>query len=222
MRPDNPAQGVERAPEERRERFLTPAEIARLDEALAACPERVSANATRLLLLTGARRGEALGATWDQFDLAAGVWIKPATTTKQGKPHRVPLSAPALALLSEMRATADVENERRKRDGLPELVHLFPGKDGKLLTGIKRFWARVCKAAGISGVRLHDLRHTYASILASSGLSLPIIGSLLGHSQPATTARYAHLLDDPLRAATERAGAVITGASKTAAGERRP
>ena len=61
-----------------------------------------------------------------------------------------------------------------------------------------------------STVRLHDLRHTHASILASLGLSLPIIGRLLGHTQPATTARYAHLMDDPLRAATERAGAIIT------------
>lgn len=58
---------------------------------------------------------------------------------------------------------------------------------------------------------MHDLRHSYASILASAGLSLPVIGALLGHTQPATTARYAHLLDDPLRAATERVGAIVTG-----------
>jgi integrase len=58
---------------------------------------------------------------------------------------------------------------------------------------------------------VHDLRHTYASVLASSGLSLPIIGALLGHTQPDTTARYAHLLDDPLRVATERVGAIVTG-----------
>jgi integrase len=66
-------------------------------------------------------------------------------------------------------------------------------------------------ASDLPGVRLHDLRHTYASLLASSGLSLPVIGALLGHTQPATTARYAHLLDDPLRAATERVGAMISG-----------
>ncbi len=217
MRSDNPVRGLEREPEERRERFLTPPEIARLGEVLAVHPERTSANVVRLLLLTGARRGETLSATWGQFDLAAGVWTKPSAATKQGKMHRVPLSAPALQLLIDMKATADAENERRRRDGLPELVHLFTGKDGKPLTTIKHFWTAVSKKAELPGVRVHDLRHTYASVLASSGLSLPIIGALLGHTQAATTARYAHLLDDPLRAATERAGAVITGAGSEGA-----
>jgi integrase len=76
---------------------------------------------------------------------------------------------------------------------------------------IRADWVEICKAASITGARIHDLRHTYASVLASAGLSLPIIGALLGHSQPATTARYAHLFDDPLRAATETAGAIVTG-----------
>jgi integrase len=72
-------------------------------------------------------------------------------------------------------------------------------------------WIEARKAAKLDGVRLHDLRHTYASVLVSAGMSLPIIGSLLGHSTPVTTARYAHLFDDPLRQATERAAAIITG-----------
>ena len=84
---------------------------------------------------------------------------------------------------------------------------------------IKTAWAALCKAAGLDGVRLHDLRHTYASVLASAGLSLPVIGALLGQTQPGTTARYAHLFDDPLRAATERVGAIITGNDKAAGGE---
>ena len=204
-RNDNPARGIERHAENKRERFLTPAEIARLGEALTAHSEKVSANAIRLLLLTGARRGEVLSATWDQFDLNTGVWVKPYTGTKQKREHRVPLSAPALALLTAMKAEANVSRR-----------FLFPSTNGAL-TEIKKSWAAVCRAAGIEGVRVHDLRHTYASVLASSGLSLPIIGALLGHSQPATTARYAHLLDDPLRAATERAGAVIMGGGKPAA-----
>lgn len=211
MRADNPARGIERAPEDKRERFLTPAEIARLGAVLAEHPERTSANAVRLLLLTGARRSEVLGTTWNQFDLAAGAWVKPASATKQAKLHRVPLSAPALALLSEMRAEADKEDGRRAKHRLPAIPFAFPGKEGQPLQEIKRFWASVCSKAGISGVRLHDLRHTYASILASSGLSLPIIGALLGHTQAATTQRYAHLMDDPLRAATERVGAVVMG-----------
>ena len=238
MRPDNPARGIERAPEEKRQRFLTPAEIARLSDVLATHPERTSANVVRLLLLTGARKSETLAAKWADIDFAAGVWVKPGATTKQKTLHRVPLSAPALQLLSGMKTEADLENARRVRDGLPPIEHVFPSTDGKPLTDIKHLWAAICSKAGLvkevaktdkhghpvvdaegkpatvsqATARVHDLRHTYASILASAGLSLPIIGQLLGHTQPATTARYAHLLDDPLRAATERAGAVITGA----------
>jgi integrase len=74
---------------------------------------------------------------------------------------------------------------------------------------VKDSWRSLCRAASIAGARVHDLRHTYASVLASAGLSLPVIGALLGHSTPTTTARYAHLFDDPLRAATERASAII-------------
>jgi integrase len=217
MRQDNPFRGVERSPEQRRERFLTPAEIARLGDVLAAHPERTSANAVRLLLLTGARKGELLVARWPDIDLAAGAWSKPAATTKTAKLHRVPLSAPALQLLSGMKAEADQENARRERDGFTRIDHVFPGANGKPLHDIKHFWAAVSRKADLQGVRVHDLRHTFASILASSGLSLPIIGSLLGHTQAATTQRYAHLMDDPLRAATERAGAVIMGAGKPGA-----
>ncbi len=239
-RGDNPCKGVERNPENRRERYLTPPEIARLGEALANHPEKVSANAIRLLLLTGARKGETLAAKWNEFDLNAGVWVKPSAHTKTKKSHRVPLSAPALALLVGMHGQRD-----------PACPFVFPGQfasepdaKGKRgimpLTTIRKAWLGVCKKAGLAvevervtkagktvtdakgepvmrartTARVHDLRHTYASILASSGLSLPIIGQLLGHTQPATTARYSHLADDPLRAATERVGAVVTGVGK--------
>jgi integrase len=156
-----------------------------------------------------------LSATWDQFNLdpKAAVWPKPAASTKQKRDHRIPLSAPALQLLVEMKAEADEENRRRARTGKPPIAHLFPGRNGNPQTDLKHFWAAICKTAKLADVRLHDLRHTHASILASLGLSLPIIGALLGHTQPATTSRYAHLLDDPLRAATDRAGAIITGAN---------
>jgi integrase len=236
MRTDNPARGIERAPEQKRERFLSPAEIARLGEALANVKEKASADAIRLLLLTGARKSEVLKARWSEFDLTSGVWIKPSAHTKTKKDHRVPLSAPARLLLSELRSEADKEV---RRGGLAEF--LFPGDDGKKpLTDIKKTWAAVCQKAGLGtkvplldkagkpvlgkdgtplttwhgDARMHDLRHTYASILASSGLSLPIIGQLLGHTQAQTTARYAHLLDDPLRAATERVGAIVSGGRK--------
>jgi len=135
---------------------------------------------------------------------------KPSSHTKQKREHRVPLSAPARQLLAEIKAAAD-----RGAKGKPS-PYVFParGVDGPM-TEIKTSWAGLCKAARLDGVRLHDLRHTYASVLASAGLSLPVIGALLGHTQPGTTARYVHLFTDPLRAATERAGALITGSDTT-------
>jgi integrase len=201
LRPDNPCKGIAKNPENRRERFLTPAELDRLMAALTAHP-RQSADAVRMLLLTGARRGEVLGATWDQFDLVAGVWTKPASMTKQGRLHRIPLNAAAMQLLREMRDRADGPT-------------LFPGRGRSTpQTTLKKFWASVCRDAGIQGVRLHDVRHSYASYLAGAGLSLPVIGALLGHSSPATTARYAHLADGALRIATEKVGAIVTAAGK--------
>jgi len=201
-RNDNPAVGVQRYREEARTRYLSGDELQRLSAVLVKHPNRQSANAIRLLLLTGARRGEVLSATWDQFDLGAGVWTKPSSHVKQKREHRVPLSAPALQLLAEMKEEAESE-------------FLFPGRDTPVAqANIKNFWKNACKEAEITDCHIHDLRHTYASILASAGLSLPIIGALLGHTQAATTQRYAHLMDDPLRAATERAGAVIAGTTQ--------
>ena len=205
-RADNPASGVHRNQEEKRARYLSTPEIIRLSSALAAHPERVSATAIKLLMLTGARRTEVLAARWDMFDMNAGVWLKPSSHTKQRKEHRVPLSGPARQLLVDIRLGAIGP-------------YVFPGRLGGPLRDVKRTWAAVCVKAGIQDCRLHDLRHTYASILAGAGMSLPIIGALLGHTQTQTTARYAHLLDDPLRAATERVGALIGGAGDKPAEE---
>lgn len=208
MRPDNPVKGVERNHEERRYRYLNGDELRRLSEALAVLPSQNVANVVRLLLLTGARRGEVLNATWDQFDLKTGIWTKPSSHTKQKREHRAPLSAPALQLL------VDIKTAQER--GRKPLHYVFPSPIGdEPLGDPKKSWAVLCKAADLDGVRLHDLRHTYAALLASAGQSLPVIGSLLGHTQPGTTARYAHLLDDPLRAATERAGALIAAAAGT-------
>lgn len=89
----------------------------------------------------------------------------------------------------------------------PTSQYIFPGKvPGKPIIDIKRFWEDVCKAADLKDVSIHDLRHTFASHLVSSGVSLPIVGRLLGHTQPQTTQRYAHLADDPLREAVDRYG----------------
>jgi integrase len=204
LRPDNPCKGVERNREERRTRYLTPDELARLTKALAEYPDQQVANIFRLLLLTGARRGEVLSATWDQFDLKEGWWSKPAASTKQKAPHEVPLSAPVRQLVASL-----------PNDG--EL--LFPGRGGQRRTNLDHSWRLICKAAGITGLRIHDLRHSYASTLVSAGFSLPVIGELLGHNQPQTTARYAHLFDEPLRKATEAAARRILAPKTKAPGE---
>jgi integrase len=222
-RADNPVKGVERNQEVKRQRYLSGDELTALLAALNAHEDVQAANIIRLLLLTGARRGEVLNATWDQFDLTAGVWIKPAATTKQRLEHRAPLSAPARILLLEILAGETVKASA-KGTQLPQWVFPNAGRyssasrvNDRPRNDIQRRWTEICKAAGLKGVRVHDLRHSYASILASAGLSLPIIGGLLGHTQPVTTARYAHLFDDPLRAATERVGAIVDAGKKPTA-----
>ena len=199
----NPAADIDRNMEEGRERFLTPEELARHHPAHDASPAQDSADVVRLLVLTGARVGEVMAMRWEQLDLDLGVWTKPAATTKQNKTHRVPISPMAVTLLTRRREGA------KKR----QVEWVFPGRDSETghMTTIRTFWAAVCRRAGIKGVRIHDLRHTFASLLVSSGESLAVVGALLGHTQAKTTSRYAHLLDDPLRRATERVAQIAAG-----------
>ena len=235
---DNPASGVRKNAEEKRNRFLNRTEIAALAQALNDHTEPVSANAIKLLMLTGARRGEVLGATWDMFDLENGIWTKPSAHTKQRLIHRVPLSGPALRLLTDIR---DDAVRLANAAGSSLSPYVFPGVDGKPLTDIKRSWTSICRKAGLAvqvqkvgrngrpakgkdgkpalvwqpNVRIHDLRHSFASILVSAGASLPLIGQMLGHTQVQTTQRYAHLFDDPMRDAAETVGQVISGPTPT-------
>jgi integrase len=210
MRVDNPCKGVERNAEERRERYLTPAELGRLCDALNRRHGTLEAAAIAFLMLTGARRGETLAARWRDFGPEAGVWMKPSAHTKQKRSHRVPLSAAARAVLVQLA-------EQFAPDEPPPDAYVFGGP--AMIHRIRGTWEAVRDEAGLSGLRLHDLRHAYASVLASGGLSLPIIGALLGHTTPTTTARYAHLLDDPLRQATERVGSLWQSLSKGTSGE---
>jgi integrase len=212
----SPTRGVERHAEHSRQRYLSGDEISRLMSVLDH-HQHSSANVIRLLLLTGARKGEILGAEWSQFDLEQGVWVKPFASTKQNREHRIPLSADALAILRAMREKVDERVALAKKQGrILRITHLFPGhKQNPHRNFIHSFWKAVCKEAGIEGVRVHDLRHTHASILVSSGASLPLIGSLLGHTQPSTTNRYAHLLDQPLRDAVDLVGRAVVGARPT-------
>jgi integrase len=211
MRSDNPAKGIERNPEAKRKRYLSGDELRRLLKALKDHSDQQSANVVRLALLTGRRRGEILGARWADIDLGTGVWTAPGSTTKQRTDHSAPISAPARQLLSEIR-----EQQLSKRRTLGEFVFPSPGSDSGHQVTVKKSWAALCRAAGIAELRFHDLRHSFASTLASGGASLPLIGQLLGHSNPLTTHRYAHLFDDPQRAAVEKVGAIITAATKDA------
>jgi integrase len=220
MRSDNPCKGVGRNYEDQRERYLDEDEIERLMKALDAHPNQRAADVIRLLLYTGARRGEVMRATWSQFvglDTDKAVWIKPSSHTKTEKLHRVPLAEPAREFLLAMRNKADAEvaeyNAKRtvgqpKRD---RSRYLFPGHgtDGPIVD-IKKSWAAIAAAAQIKDVRIHDLRHSVASILINKGLSLPVIGQLLGHTQSQTTKRYAHLADRSLREAAEHVAKVVT------------
>jgi integrase len=201
----NPCHSVERNHESKRKRYLSGDELGQLTRALAAHPDREAADIVRLLLLTGSRKGEVLGARWADLDLGTGIWTKLAANVKQGEDHVVPLSAPARMLLSDIR-------ERVKQKVLGEFV--FPSINSR--TGhrvdIERDWRQLLRAAGIKGLRIHDLRHSFASTVASFGGSLPLIGALLGHSNAASTSRYSHLFIDPQRAATERVGQIIEAA----------
>jgi integrase len=201
----NPCKGIERNREEARERFFSQAELVKISEALNKYPG-VAADCVRLIMLTGCRPAEAMAAEWSEFDAEPGLWIKPSSHTKQRKTHRLPLNPPARELIDRLR-------KARKSKWV------FPGdKPGEHLAALWHIWHFVRDKTGLGeDARLYDLRHTFASVGAGGGLSLPIIGKLLGHTQARTTQRYAHLGDDPLREATERIGNVIADNGKPAA-----
>jgi integrase len=199
MRPDNPCKGIERNAEHKRRRYATPIELRRLTEALDGYEDQQAADIFRLCLLTGCRVGEAMAARWDHIALAAGTWSKPGSTTKQRTDHVVPLSGPTKRLLAEL----------RQRTNSP---WVFPADSAPgHRVAVQKAWLTICKAARITGLRIHDLRHSFASQLVNEGASLPLIGSLLGHSNPVTTSRYAHLFDDPQRQAVERVAKALIG-----------
>ena len=223
IRTDNPVHGVPKYAINRKERYLTTGELERLGSAIREAetvgipwkvreaaakakhipkPEKRftkispgAAAALRLLLLTGCRLREILHLRWEHVDLERGLLFLP--DSKTGK-KTIVLNAPAMAVLANLNSTGPV---------------VVPGDDAeKPRADLKRPWQAISNRAGIEGVRLHDLRHTYASFGAGSGLGLPIIGKLLGHSQAATTARYAHLDADPVRRAAEIIGGQISAA----------
>lgn len=203
----NPCKLVQMFKEETRERFLSEEELGRLAEALATLeeedPKRAhTVAAIRLLILTGCRRSEILGLRWQDVDFERRCLRLPDSKTGA---KVVFLNTVALELL------AGIE----RIEGNP---HVIPGRaPGSHLRRLDRTWDAARKQSGLEDVRLHDLRHTYASFGVGTGLSLPLVGRLLGHSRSATTERYAHLADDPVRQAAEQIGSTIEAAM-----QRRP
>ncbi|NGM51918.1 site-specific integrase [Caulobacter sp. 602-2] len=199
VRATNPCKGVKKFPEEERWRNLSTEEVRRLLEACDRCPYEDGANAIRLLLFTGARLQEVLRAEWSMFDLSAGVWEKPSSHTKTKRLHRVELAGPSLDLLRRMRGE-DLAGK-----------YLFPGRPGGYgavnpRTDLKRPWSWLIREAALSDVRLHDLRRTTASFMLDQNAPLVTIGKALGHTQVATTQRYAQLRSTAQRNALEGAG----------------
>jgi integrase len=195
----NPCKGIERNHEEAKERFFSQSELTAISDALARY-RGGAADCVRLIMLTGCRPIEAMKATWEEFDKESGYWIKPSAHVKQRKTHKLPLSPAAIELVDRL---------RKKRKGR----WVFPGdKPGQHLTVLSRVWEFVRKETGLGeDARIYDLRHSYASVGAGGGLSLLVIGKLLGHTQPRTTTRYAHLSDDPLKEAANKIGNAIAG-----------
>ncbi len=195
----NPAARIERFPEARRERFLSTEELARLGEAFRKFESDgrfgTGIAALRLLLFTGARLGEIVHLRWEDVDIERGLLLLPDSKTGR---KAITLNAPALAVLHSL--------ERSGRFVIAGANPEVPRAD------LKKPWTAVTEAASLSGLRIHDLRHSFASIGAGAGLGLPIVGKLLGHTQASTTQRYAHLDADPIRRAADAIGASIAAA----------
>ena len=195
----NPCRHVGRFKEESRERYLSDLELKRLGEVLVEAeqqwgflPQAIAA--IRLLILTGCRSAEILGLRWEDVDFERRSLHLPDSKTGR---RTVVLNSGALEILTRL----------ERVEGNPYVIP--GGKPGQHLKNLQSLWDRVRVAAAIQDVRVHDLRHTYASVGVNSGHNLSVIGKLLGHTKILTTQRYAHLADDPLRQATEQIGATL-------------
>lgn len=216
--PANPAARVKKLPKGVRERFLSEAEAARLLDTLGAMEADgsllpVHGDCVRVLLLTGARRGEIAGLRWSEVDLSRGLLTLAPGRHKAGGSagvKHIPLNAPAAQIIAQ-------------RPRLGEAVFPAPSDPNQGCdASLSKAWGRIRTRADLPNVRLHDLRHSYASFGAAGGASLLLIGKALGHSQAATTARYAHLSNDPVRDLAERIGERIMGARAAAVEPAQP
>ncbi|WP_022687629.1 site-specific integrase [Sphingomonas phyllosphaerae] len=235
----NPARGIQKFKERGRERYLASNELSRLGAAIrlaetegvpwrAADPlrpnakhtpkrpevrltkiDREAAAALRLLIFTGARLREILHLRWREVDLDRGLLL--LSDSKTGK-KTIVLGSPAIVVLSELKAAAiALAATAGSRSTAPLSEYVFPSMDDltRPKADLKRPWATVIRAADLPGLRLHDLRHSFASVGAGASMGLPVIGKLLGHADVKTTARYAHLDSSPLRRASDAIGGAI-------------
>jgi integrase len=198
----NPVRKVEKFREQKRERFLSSEELARLGEVLARVQSDGSESlyvtaALRMLVLTGARLSEILTVQWRDVDFERGMLA--LADSKTGK-KAIHLSPPALQVLAEL----------PRIEGNPFVI--VGERKGRHLVNLQKPWRRIRLAAGLPDIRIHDLRHSFASVAASRGGSLPLIGRLLGHTQAQTTARYAHLAADPVRHLNDSTGEALAAA----------
>ena len=221
----NPFVGVSLASAPVRERFLTKEEAGRLLDAIAKLEsmDAVSntfADALRLLLLTGARKTEVLGLRWSEVDMARGVLVLPPDRTKAGGKtgvRRIQVSPPALEIL-KVRREQLVDPTAQFHSGSDLAAQdefVFPAARGEgHAVGLRRVFQKVCAEANLPGLRIHDLRHSFASFAVANGASLFLVGKLLGHASARTTERYAHLSGDPLQDAVTSIGREIMGADR--------
>ncbi len=191
-----------------KERYLSSEETKRLLGELKNCKSQVVPDIIELLILTGARKSEVVNLPWQELDLKQGLWTIPPERNKAKTRKTIPLSQGALRIL-----------EKRKHNGSE---YVFPNpKTGGPIKHFHNTWDRVRKNAGIPDVRIHDLRHNFASLLVNSGRSLYEVQKLLGHSNISTTQRYAHLTQDTLRDATELAWSSIqNGQGESGSGQK--
>ena len=191
---DNPALGIKRFSEEKRDRFLHAEELGAFFASLREEPNMLLQHFFLLLLLTGARRSNVQAMRWDEIDFTTALWRIAGDDAKAGIPIVVPLTTAAL----------DVLHARQEANGTSPWVFPSRGKHGHIVEP-KAAWKRIVQRAGLVDVRPHDLRRSLGSWMAITGAGLPIVGKMLGHSQPNTTAIYARLSVDPVRAAAEAA-----------------
>lgn len=208
LRTANPVRGVKRFKDRRNDRFLSPAELAQLGKALRKEERTVNEYGVaiiRILAFTGARKSEITRLKWREVDFHRRCLRLEDSKTGQ---KIIPVGAPTLEILNSLRRASESE-------------WVFPASKGSgPFGGIEKIWSRVRESAGFPDLRIHDLRHSFASMGLAGGDALPVIGALLGHADTKTTARYAHLCDDPVRSAADRISNAVAGALSGGSGAK--